>query len=198
MWLLLCVSVSLPEISFSPFQYNQWICITTEGGAQDVPAEGAIALAQGEVTERLPPTAGILRGAVSGKRSQSNRACKYQSLALRILMTRFVKRQYWLFKNKNQEEKTHRIWPQVTRCPLLCNLDWEPPEHFLHLATGAQNLISHYVAVYYKMVPTSHWAPLHVLLVAVELPAPNLPSQEKSSEKCYLHCQSVGQRWAGI
>ena len=51
-------------ISTIYFQYNQWVCIATEGGAQGVPAEGAAAPAQGEVTVGVPPAAGLLRGAV--------------------------------------------------------------------------------------------------------------------------------------
>lgn len=55
-------------------QYYQWICLAAEGGAQDVFVESVAAFAQGEVSQCLPPTVGLLCGAVLGEGPQSDRA----------------------------------------------------------------------------------------------------------------------------
>lgn len=56
-----------------PFQYNQWVCVATEGRTQDFPAESSVAAPQSQVSERLPPTACILCCTVPGERPQSHR-----------------------------------------------------------------------------------------------------------------------------
>lgn len=37
------------------WQYNQWICVTFKGRAQNIPAESPAAAAQSQVSERLSP-----------------------------------------------------------------------------------------------------------------------------------------------
>ena len=59
-------------------QYYQWVCTAPEGGAQGVPAEGAAAPAQGEVPERVPPPAGLLRGAVPREGPVPHRTCHHR------------------------------------------------------------------------------------------------------------------------
>ena len=61
------------------FQYNQWVCIAPEGGAQSVPAEGAAAPAQGQVAVCVPPPARLLRGAVPREGPLPHRACHHVS-----------------------------------------------------------------------------------------------------------------------
>lgn len=60
-------------------QYHQWVRAPAEGGAQSVLAEGAVAPTQGQVTERLPPAAGLLRRPVPGERPILNRTRNHRS-----------------------------------------------------------------------------------------------------------------------
>lgn len=41
---------------FVSSQHNQWVCFAAEGRAQDVPHQGLVTAAQGEVSQCLPPT----------------------------------------------------------------------------------------------------------------------------------------------
>lgn len=64
------------------FQYYQRVCPSIEGRAQGVFIESAITATQGEVTECVPPTAGLLRGTVPRKGPQSHRTCKSHTFLL--------------------------------------------------------------------------------------------------------------------
>ena len=43
-------------VSFAFVQYNQWVCLTTERRAQDLPVEGPIASAQSQIPQCLSST----------------------------------------------------------------------------------------------------------------------------------------------
>jgi len=51
-------------------QHHQRVCVATEGGAQGVPAAGVVAATQGEISQRVPPTAGLLCRTVPRERPQ--------------------------------------------------------------------------------------------------------------------------------
>ena len=55
-------------------QYYQRVCVAAQGGAQDVPAACSAAAAQGEVAQRLPPAARLLRRPVSREGAEPHRA----------------------------------------------------------------------------------------------------------------------------
>lgn len=44
------------NVVLAPSQHHQWICLTTQRRAQDLPVKGSIASAQSQVTQCLPPT----------------------------------------------------------------------------------------------------------------------------------------------
>ena len=48
-------------------QYHQRLCLTSEGGAQEVSSASAYPPTQSQVSCVLPPSAGLLCGAVSGE-----------------------------------------------------------------------------------------------------------------------------------
>ena len=58
-----------------PLQHHQWLRPATQRGAQAVSAAGPDPLAQGQDTQHVPPTAGLLRGPVSGEGPRTDRVC---------------------------------------------------------------------------------------------------------------------------